>query len=174
MQNSKSGFAALPIDTQELIRTRQAEAKRKRLEAKRAKTCSPSVSGGVSASCPPSSSSSSDCARSPQPLLGDHFPDSVSQSEYFAAASGGCFQDSRITATVSGVDSLLTCLTFPANAQLRTCNYFKFFGSTEQQWDPTLLAKLAYEGFFTITHKMRGAARAPAAVEPAPRKGGRR
>jgi hypothetical protein len=30
-----------------------------------------------------------------------------------------------------------------------------FAGTAEQQWDATLLAKLAYEGFFTITHSSR-------------------
>jgi hypothetical protein len=131
-----SNFAALSSDTQELIRTRQAEAKRKRLEAKRAKT-QPSSSSANDAfsrhAPPPSHSPTSAITGSAQPHLGERFPDSVSQTSYFAAASGGCFKDPRIAATLSGVDNLLTCLDFPANSQLRTCNYFKFEGTAEQQ-----------------------------------------
>jgi hypothetical protein len=75
-------------------------------------------------------------------------------TEYFAAASGGCFHDPQITASLSDVDLLLECLCEPEHAQLRTCNYFLFSGTAEMQWNPTFLAKLAYEGFFTITHQL--------------------
>lgn len=169
-QRVMSSFSTLPTETQELIRSRQAEAKRKRLDAKREKQCSSLANSGDSSPraihLSSSSSSFADAAHSAQPTLSDQFPDTVSQTQYFAAASGGCFRDPRIPATVSGVDDLLKFLTFPANSLLRTCNYFKFSGSAEQQWDPVLLAKLAYEGFFTITHKTHSSA--GAVVEPLP------
>jgi hypothetical protein len=161
-----SRFSKLPTETQELIRCRQAEAKCKRLEAKLQKKGSSSANSSDSSSRAIHISISTSCAddmQSAPPTLGDQFPDTVSLTQYLAAASGGCFCDPRIPATLSGVDNLLKMLMFPANALLRTCNYFKFSGSAEQQWDSTLLAKLAYEGFFTITHKTRGST-----VEPLP------
>lgn len=35
--------------------------------------------------------------------------------------------------------------------RLGLCSYFQFVGTERQIWDPTLMARLAYEGFFTIT-----------------------
>ena len=154
-----SGFAALPAEVQELIRSRQAEAKRSRLDTKRAK----SQSAAAAPAHPPSPCSipptlkTGSAAPPPPPLpLGDSFPDKVSMENYFAAAPGGLFRDPSLAASVAGVDLLLSLLDDPDFAQLRTCNYFMFCGAEEQQWDSTLLAKLAYEGFFTITHKERG------------------
>jgi hypothetical protein len=164
-----SGFAALPVDVQELIRSRQAEAKRNRLDTKRAK----SQSAAAAPAHPPSPCSipptlkTGSAAPPPPPLpLGDRFPDTVSMETYFAAASGGLFRDPSLAASVAGVDLLLSLLDDPDFAQLRTCNYFMFCGAEEQQWDSTLLAKLAYEGFFTITHKERG--RSGTVVVPLP------
>ena len=153
-----SDFAQLPSEVQQLIRARQAEAKSRRREARRAKPdASPSASGSVS-SCPPhppSLASSTSAPSSSPSSLADSYPDKVSQQQYFDAAAGGLFRDARLTATVPSVDLLLRLLAQPGNAELRTCNYFMFSGTAEQQWDPTLLAKLAYEGFFTITHQPR-------------------
>lgn len=153
-----SGFAQLPSEVQQLIRARQSEAKSRRREARRAKPeAPPSGSGSASSSPPhrPSLLSSTSASSSSPSSPADRFPDKVSLQQYFDAAAGGLFRDARLTATVPSVDVLLRLLAQPGNAELRTCNYFMFSGTAEQQWDPTLLAKLAYEGFFTITHQSR-------------------
>ena len=159
-----SSFDELPREVQELIRSRQADAKRKRLAAKSAK--SDATSPHAALPSPPTiqlPSSATVSAASPlsQPCDGSQFPDTVSMDAYFAAASGGLFRDARITATLSGVDTLLRLIALPGNSELRSCNYFMFSGTVEQQWDPTLLAKLAYEGFFTITHGSRSGSAVP-------------
>lgn len=41
-------------------------------------------------------------------------------------------------------------------AELNTCNYFQFAGPHAALWDATLHARMAWEGFFTITTSSRG------------------
>eukprot|EP00040_Diaphanoeca_grandis_P040000 m.260901 g.260901 ORF g.260901 m.260901 type:complete len:451 (-) comp40858_c0_seq1:180-1532(-) len=88
----------------------------------------------------------------------------ISKDEYFSAASGGLFRDPHITATPESIELLFQILESGSEFgnQLCTCNYFQFAGSTKQIWDPIFNARLAWEGFFTITTKHRGN------VEPLP------
>ena len=78
------------------------------------------------------------------------FPTVVTQDQYFAGSPGGLFRHPQIKAAQSGVDLLLMNLSSPSIA---ACSYFMFSGSDEECWDPVLLARLGYEGFFVITHK---------------------
>ena len=75
------------------------------------------------------------------------FPAIISQDEYFGAAEAGLFRHPQITATEAGIR-----LIFLNIDSFATYNYFMFSGTNDQVWNPMFNAKLAYEGFFTITH----------------------
>ena len=89
-----------------------------------------------------------------------HYPSSITMQEYFDACPGGCFQHPSITATERCVDLVLSLER--SGSVIATCkdgtqltlaqfNYFIFGGTGAQVWAARLYAKLAFEGFFTIT-----------------------
>ena len=89
-----------------------------------------------------------------------HYPSSITMQEYFDACPGGCFQHPSITATERCVDLILSLER--SGSVIATCkdgtqltlaqfNYFIFGGTGAQVWAARLYAKLAFEGFFTIT-----------------------
>lgn len=77
----------------------------------------------------------------------------VSRDEYFDACPSGLFRDPNLPATADGLALLLRVLDAgDENAsRLQRCNYFQFSGPESALWDPEFNARLAWEGFFTIT-----------------------
>ena len=92
-------------------------------------------------------------------------PSSITMEQYFDACPGGCFRHPSITSTERCVDLILSLAR--AKQVVATCedgskltmadfNYFIFAGTDAQIWSPRFYAKLAFEGFFTITSTHRG------------------
>jgi hypothetical protein len=77
----------------------------------------------------------------------------VTSSEYFDACPGGLFRDPNLPPTEEALELLLSALDAGDEQaeSLNTCNYFQFSGPQDALWDPTFNARLAWEGFFTIT-----------------------
>lgn len=92
-----------------------------------------------------------DTASPSAPTAPAEYRSSITRNEYFQAARGG-----RIRCGPPTGDNLQHVLaSLAANDKqarsLESCNYFMFQGEAEAVWDPTFNARLAYEGFFTIT-----------------------
>jgi len=85
-------------------------------------------------------------------------PSSITSAEYFGACRGGLFRDPHLPPTEQSLELLLSVLNAGDEQarRLNTCNYFQFSGPDSALWDPVLNARLAYEGFFTITTRRRG------------------
>ena len=79
----------------------------------------------------------------------------VSQDEYFDACPHGMFRDPSLPPTAASLDLLLRALEADDEqaADLNQCNYFLFSGPQEALWDAEFNARLAWEGFFTITSR---------------------
>jgi hypothetical protein len=80
----------------------------------------------------------------------------VTASEYFEACPGGRFRDPNFPPTPESVELLLRILDAGDEVDeglrvLSTCSYFQFVG--RGVWDATFNARLAWEGFFTITDR---------------------
>lgn len=83
---------------------------------------------------------------------------------YFGACRGGLFRDPNLKPTEKNLELLLRVLRAGDEQarRLNTCHYFQFSGSESEIWDPRLNARMAYEGFFTITTSRRRS------IEPLP------
>jgi hypothetical protein len=90
----------------------------------------------------------------------DVFPSSITSDEYFNACSCGQFYDPSLVATEDNVELVLKLdadgvvvgtARSGKEVTLSDFNYFTFAGTDKQIWDPVIYAKLAHEGFFTIT-----------------------
>lgn len=119
-------FAALPADAQEAVREKQ---RLKKLAKRSGKASGVQLDG---------------CAAA-------EFRSSISSREYFEAARGG-----RVSCgppTEENLEHILTVIGAKDEQarMLEMCNYFQFQGQSEAVWEPIFNAKLAYEGFFTIT-----------------------
>ena len=90
----------------------------------------------------------------------------VTIDEYFGACQGGRFRDPNLPPTKESLDLLLGALEAGDEQaeSLNSCHYFQFSGPEEAVWDATFNARLAWEGFFTITSST-GRRRA---IEPLP------
>ena len=77
----------------------------------------------------------------------------VTQDEYFSACPHGCFRDPSLPPRAASLDLLLRALEAGDEqaADLNKCCYFQFSGPERALWDPEFNARLAWEGFFTIT-----------------------
>ena len=141
-----SSFASLPLATQAAIREKQRQRKhaKQQEKARRRAQSSTAAAAAVAATTAPLAAAAAG------------FPTSITQDAYFGASPGGLFRHPSIRANLRGVDALLRALgQEPPGQGLASCNYFMFTGSEDDQWDPVLNARLAWEGFFTITHGAR-------------------
>ena len=77
----------------------------------------------------------------------------LTHDEYFGACPGGLFRDPQLPPTAESLTLLLQVLEGDDEQarELNTCNYFQFSGREAALWDATFNARLAWEGFFTIT-----------------------
>lgn len=89
-----------------------------------------------------------------------NFPDYITSDEYFAACPGGIFRDPDFPPVQDSLTLLMSLLEAEKAKDLgskldglNSCSYFMFSGSEEAIWDATFYARLAWEGFFTITTK---------------------
>jgi len=130
-------FASLSADDQEAIR--QAQLKRKKAKREKHQHLKAAAElGGKKAEAR--------CDGQPTRCI-------VTSDEYFSAAPHGRFRAPNLPPTAESLALLLHALDAGDKQakQLSLCNYFQFTGSLEQLWDPTFNARLAWEGFFTIT-----------------------
>jgi hypothetical protein len=126
----------------------QAKASVKR-EAKAKEKCEGKEEGGVKTS----SSSVPD------------YPCRITSSDYFRACPFGEFFQKGLLASEANIELLLTLeredasigkTASDADVTLSKFNYFSFDGNPEQLWNHVVFARLAFEGFFTITTRRRG------------------
>ena len=78
----------------------------------------------------------------------------VTSQEYFAACPGGLFRDPNLPPTAEALALLLRVLNAGDEQarELSSCSYFQFAGNRSADvWDAAFNARLAWEGFFTIT-----------------------
>lgn len=77
----------------------------------------------------------------------------IKREDYFRACRGGRFRDPNLKATEKNLELLFRVLSAGDEQarRLNTCHYFQFSGSESEIWDPRFNARMAYEGFFTIT-----------------------
>jgi len=130
-------FASLSADDQEAIR--QAQLKRKKAKREKHQHLKAAAElGGKKAEAR--------CDGQPTRCI-------VTSDEYFSAAPHGRFRAPNLPPTAESLALLLHALDAGDKQAklLSLCNYFQFTGSLEQLWDPTFNARLAWEGFFTIT-----------------------
>jgi hypothetical protein len=95
------------------------------------------------------------------PAAATEHPTRITSAEYFAACPAQLFQDPSLIATEENIELIMHLVGTKAvigtdgetgeELTLEQFNYFIFGGTTAQRWDPTIYAKLAHEGFFTIT-----------------------
>ena len=85
------------------------------------------------------------------------FPRRISSESYFGACSGGRFRDPCLPPNREALALVLSALeSEDASApHLNSCCYFQFSGDEDAVWDATFNARLAWEGFFTITAHSR-------------------
>ena len=90
------------------------------------------------------------------------YPDRITSHDYFEACPGGRFRDPSLPPTQEALALLMSILEAedrqgPAElpTELNTCCYFQFSGAEDDLWDPVFNARLAWEGFFTITSYSR-------------------
>eukprot|EP00435_Cladocopium_sp_Y103_P019309 s3385_g4.t1 len=119
---AKKAFSSLPEDVQEQIREKQRQAQAKKKAG---------------------SAKKSEDKSGPRPLLAEEEDRTSLHWEEF---------DPRIIKILL-VQSLpvVGCFRDGSPVRLSSFNYFLFDGTDKQIWDPIFLARLAYEGFFTIT-----------------------
>lgn len=81
---------------------------------------------------------------------GADYPCRITKKEYLGACPNGFFERANLRPTESDLEALLAALG-TEGSNLGLYNYFLFLGEDREHWDPRFNARLAYEGFFTIT-----------------------
>ena len=137
-------FGDLPEKERVAIQRKQAEAKARKKAAKLKK--------GPSSGKDRKSSSAPD------------FPCLITANEYFSATPYGEFRDESLVSCEHIVDLIIRLEregvvvaedSAGNSITLSQFNYFPLAGTEQQVWDYTVYAKLAFEGFFTITTARR-------------------
>jgi len=142
-------FAAL-ADERALIRERQRAAKERKAAAR---------------SVARHAASKDEDVEEMEVVDGDDYPCSITIEEYFAACPRRFFTDPNLAPTEENLEVLMRLV--DANkvigkdrrgtaVRLSEFQYFPFVGPEAQIWDPAFFARLAYEGFFTITQGRTG------------------
>eukprot|EP00931_Biecheleriopsis_adriatica_P088510 TRINITY_DN62813_c0_g1_i1.p1 TRINITY_DN62813_c0_g1~~TRINITY_DN62813_c0_g1_i1.p1 ORF type:complete len:391 (-),score=87.12 TRINITY_DN62813_c0_g1_i1:32-1174(-) len=143
MSSGDGAFESLSEEVKRKIREKQKEAQAKKKAAKLASKKEQASSADVE-----------DAADRTGPSR-----TMITQDEYFDACPASHFQQDGFEACEENVITLMG-LDFNqvvghsyrgTPVRLADFNYFTFGGTERQIWDPTFLARLAYEGFFTIT-----------------------
>jgi hypothetical protein len=155
-------FESLPPEEQEAVRQAQRRRKmQKKLAKQGARKCDGEAANDTHDTVmkpgePPGSSSA---PQEQEDLLAtvSSFPDEISLETYFGACPGGLFRDPSLPPTRDSLALLMAALQAgDEQAQsLNTCNYFQFAGADDAVWDAAFNARLAWEGFFTITTSSR-------------------
>jgi hypothetical protein len=143
--SSLVAFADLPPGVQDEVRNKQRESKSDRLAKKKKKLSArqnkPSIKTEAGTNL-------------------EKYPTHITQQEYFEACPAGLYECKELICQQESVDILLKFVSDQvvvgrfrdgSNATFAHFNYFKFCAEDDSVWDPTLHARLAYEGFFTIT-----------------------
>mmetsp|Transcript_57430 Transcript_57430/g.122164 ORF Transcript_57430/g.122164 Transcript_57430/m.122164 type:complete len:395 (+) Transcript_57430:256-1440(+) len=156
-------FESLSTEVQAEVRRLQSERKLAKQVKKKAKlgpedaATESDVVAAVAAAKAPSGAAADPKARpSASAAEGtedeEEFPDRISMDEYFEACRG-CLRDPNLEANEENLALVMSVLQKkdPHSVQLSRCNYFQFAGGPKKVWDPVFHAKLAWEGFFTIT-----------------------
>jgi len=163
--NSTEPFASLSPAEQEAVRQAQRRRKLEKKQAREANRRAREEAGAHGAQETSGASSTAPAHYDQQVLDSDQglaavsgFPDEISMHSYFAACPGGLFRDPSLPPTADSLALLLSVLQADDDqaATLNTCNYFQFAGPADAVWDFNFNARLAWEGFFTITSRRRG------------------
>lgn len=157
-------FAQLSAEEQAAIREKQQSRKAKRKARASADSVAVDVDGDADAEgisggkhegpLPARDAGSISAART---AAAAEYPSQITQRHYFAAC-GGLFRDPSFGPTMENLQLLMAALGQEDEQarRLGACNYFQFPGDAKAVWNPQFNAKLAYEGFFTITTTRRG------------------
>eukprot|EP00930_Biecheleria_cincta_P004763 TRINITY_DN105699_c0_g1_i1.p1 TRINITY_DN105699_c0_g1~~TRINITY_DN105699_c0_g1_i1.p1 ORF type:complete len:408 (+),score=63.13 TRINITY_DN105699_c0_g1_i1:45-1268(+) len=142
-----SGFDELPDEVRQEIREKQKQARAKKKAAKLAKAEGDALGAPTEGDSPVDED------------MAKHYPTLLSKDEYFGACRAGLFRQTGFKATEANI-AILMDMDFSQVVGhdrqgkpicLADFNYFQFEGSNDEIWDPIFLARLAHEGFFTIT-----------------------
>lgn len=149
----------MPAEVQALVREKQQQRKHLKRKAKKAGSDLAVAAAEPAAVTSASAGPARGGAAAPQeatPAAAD-YPSRITSAEYFA--SSGLFRDPNLPATEGSLELLLAALGAGDQQarRLGRCNYFQFCGPERSLWDPVFNARLAYEGFFTITTSRHGA-----------------
>jgi len=147
---ARQPFSSLSPEEQEIIRQKQRANKDAAKARKNAGSLSSTAAAGESV---PGSSKGAEV----------EYPRSITQEEYFDACPRRLFFHSQFQADKRSLDSLMSHV--DRNAALgrdrrglpvtpSEFQYYTFGGSLSQVWDPEFYARLAWEGFFTITTEL--------------------
>jgi hypothetical protein len=167
-----AGFSELSAADQAAIRETQKRKKLAKAEAKqRARAAKQQAEDGRSTSGsdgqPAGAAAGAAAAAGASTAAGGdllaaaaEYPTRISLDSYFGACPGGGFRDPSLPPTEESLTLLMTVLQAGDTqaASLNTCNYFQFSGTQDALWDATFNARLAWEGFFTITTSRRSRA----------------
>ena len=153
-------FESLPPEEQEAVRQAQ---RRRKIQKKQAKQGQRKCEGEEAANgtqdtvMKPGEPAGSSSEQEDLLAAVSSFPDEISLETYFGACPGGLFRDPSLPPTRDSLALLMAALQAgDEQAQsLNTCNYFQFAGADEAVWDAAFNARLAWEGFFTITTSSR-------------------
>ena len=160
MSKHEQAFSLLSEAEQLAVREKQRLAKARKRAAKRHAATTAAAAEGDAA------------PRAAEAAEHDPHRSRITLTEYFDACPHGRFYDPHLVASEPNVDLVMrleadgTVIGHTGDGEpvtLATFNYFTFAGTDAQLWCPVLYAKLAYEGFFTITTSRRS--RGPAAAE---------
>ena len=128
-------FTSLDDATQAAIRETQRQRKQEKLQAKKQKQQKQ----------PPVAAAAASDEKD--------YPTLITEEAYFGACSGGRFRDPKLPPCDEALALLLRVLDAGDEQakSLSSCHYFQFSGPAAAQWKPRFNARLAWEGFFTIT-----------------------
>lgn len=170
--DSTASFSELSAAEQVAVREAQKRKKLAKAQAKQAKQRARADATEQQPAAGPGSSAAATTAGPAGDLLAAvaSYPTRISLDSYFGACPGGGFRDPGLPPTEQSLALLMRVLQAGDEQarSLNTCNYFQFSGSADAVWDPTFNARLAWEGFFTITTARRARGGARGDREPLP------
>lgn len=161
---SGNAFAELPASDQDAVREAQKRKKNEKALAKAAARAKKAAADAAEGSAQAGAPAAGDAGAGGQPAGGGDllaasttYPTRISMDEYFGACPGGGFRDPNLPPTEESLSLLMQVLQADGSqaASLNSCSHFQFSGSDDALWDPTFNARLAWEGFFTITTTRR-------------------
>jgi len=149
-ETQRRPFSSLSPEEQEIVREKQRLAKeRKKASGSRGQESSDQAAGTTKVGG----------------IEERDYPTKITEEAYFSACPRYFFTDPTLVANEESLETLMRLVDGDTvigsdrrgrEVRLSQYQYFIFTGSPKQIWEPTFYAKLAFEGFFTITNQDRG------------------